>query len=108
MEEELFLGRLVKARNVYQEGGHSKSYARLTLLAPKGPAAFAAGTDVYGKTSESGEVFGSLREDVLWGADNTGNVTVHIDYQTSDVQGKHVSCQVGGLYTFYEANRYGW
>jgi len=98
----------LRAANDAQQGGHSKSFAALKLISPPGPAAFAAGTDVHGITPEGGEVFGKFREDAVWGADNTQNITVYVEYETSDVQGSHVSCQVGGLYTFYEANRYGW
>jgi len=114
MEEELFLGALLKAKNIYEEGGHSKSYALLKLVTPQGPYAFAAGTDVYGKTStlesdgEQGEVFGTLVDDAAWGQDNTQNVTIKVAYKTSDVQGRHVGCKVGGLYTISEANRDGW
>lgn len=108
MEEELFLGKILKARNVYSEGGHSSSYAELKLVEPSGPVAFKAGTDVYGKTPEGGEVFGTLMDDVAWSDANSQNVTLRVRYQTSDVQGRHVGCQVGGLYTFSEANRDGW
>lgn len=107
MEEELFLGQMVKALNVYQEGGHSRSYAQLTLLAPQGPVSFNAGDTVTGSTLTGGEVTGTLMEPLNIGEGNTQDIQIRVQYTTSDIQAKYVGCQVGGLYTFFEANRAG-
>jgi len=107
MEEELFLGQMAKALNVYVEGGHSGSYAQLTLLAPSGPVSFNAGDTVTGSTLTGGEVTGTLMEPLNIGEGNTQDIQIRVQYTTSDIQAKYVGCQVGGLYTFFEANRAG-
>ena len=102
-EQELFLGKFLKARTVYQEGGYSMSYAVLKLSKPTGPAHFVAGTEVVGVAPSGGEVAGTLMEDASW-KNHTAEVSVKVLYYTSDVQEKYVGCQVGGLYTFSAAN----
>jgi hypothetical protein len=106
MEQELFLGRMDKARNVYIQGGHSKSYAELNLKSPTGSKSYPKGTEVYGLTPSGGEVYGKLMEDVSWNSSSV-DVQILVQYHTSDIQEHYVSCQVGGLFTFSDANRDG-
>jgi hypothetical protein len=106
MEQELFLERLIKARNVYIQGGHSRSYAELKLINPAGPRSYKANTDVLGKALNGAEIVGRLMHDVSW-KNGTKQVKLDVQYATSDIQESYVGCQVGGLYTFSEANRDG-
>jgi hypothetical protein len=105
-EQELFLGKLSQARNVYEQGGHSRSYAALKLIHPSA-ANFSAGTKVIGKSSTGEEVLGSLVDHATWSTSTGHDKTIKVLYQTSDKQEKYVGCQVGGLYTFKEANLHG-
>lgn len=105
--ERAGFGDFPHALRVYTEGGHSNSYAEVTLINPPTDKSFKAGTSVIGHTEMDGEVFAELMEDVSWGDLNGGNQTVRVLYATSDKQSKHVDCMVGGLYTFHEADRTG-
>lgn len=107
MEQELFLSKLSKALNVYKDGGHSMSYASLTVRHPNPPASYPKDTQIFGVTPLGSAVSGSLMEDVSWHKNNTVGVNVKILYHTSDVQERYVGCQVGGLFTFSEANHDG-
>ena len=102
MEEELFLGRVPKARSIYEQGGHSKSYATLQLNRVLNPASYHSGTEVYGVTEKGSEVMGTLMEPAAWGP-NATRVTFKVVYETSDIQGEHVGCQVGALYSMGKA-----
>lgn len=103
MEAELFIGRFIKARIIYEQGGNSKSYARLSLQRPHGPTKYPAGTQVFGVAPNGGETSGKLMEELVWGTNST-NVTALVLYDTSDIQADYVGCRVGGLYAFHDAN----
>ena len=105
--ERVGLGDFGHAMKVYSEGGHSKSYAELTLINPTPGQSYEKGTLVVGFTENLGDVGGTLMEDVEWDGAGGKNVTVKIRYTTSDVQDKYVDCQVGALFAFGEANRKG-
>jgi hypothetical protein len=108
MEQRLSVMQLTKARNIYEQGGHSKSMAKLTLIDPDGPRSFPKGTRVSGPThaSADNEVSGTLVYSVDWGTGTgtVGNVSVTVQYFTSDIQASYSSCQVGGLYSFEGAS----
>jgi hypothetical protein len=102
-EQELFLGKVSQARNVYVQGGHSRSYAQLKLIYPA-DAKFPAGATVIGKAPDQGEVIGKLVDKAEWTNSTGHNKIIKVLYATSDKQEKYVGCQVGGLYTFSNAN----
>ena len=78
------------ATKVYQEGGHSKSYAEVTLSsALSGP--LAADTPVTGTAEDGSAISGKVME-----AAESGAQTIQVQYATSDKQESHVGCQVGG------------
>jgi hypothetical protein len=102
IEDRAFVGDFVRARNVYEEGGHSLSYAHLTLLNVATDESFPVGTVVLGLNERGQNVTGILMESL-----ELGDVIVKVLYDTSDVQASHVRCTVGGLSTFGAANRDG-
>jgi len=106
-EEQAHVGDFVPARNVYEEGGHSMSFAELVLANPTPDKSFPAGTKAIGVTEKNKTVSGILMEDVAWGSIDGVNITLKVRYDTSDVQAEYVDCQVGGLFTFMKANRNG-
>ena len=103
--ERVGLGDFAHALRVYREGGHSKSYAQLTLLAPTPNKSYKKGTQVVGLTDVGGDVSGALLEDMSWTTEAA--VVLQVQYRTGDVQEKYVDCQVGALFAFSEANRKG-
>jgi hypothetical protein len=111
MDQQLALGSLIHARNVYEKGGHSYSIAQMTLTGSPGSGNWPAGTQVFGLTEDGLRVVrGSLLFAEVWEppADGTAwNVEMDVLYTTSDIQEIYVDCQVGGLYTFGAANRNG-
>lgn len=107
IEERVFVGEFAKARNVYTDGGHSFSFAELTLTAPVANKTFPKGTKVYGMNERSQNISGTLLDDVEWGVVGSEGVLVRVLYDTSDEQASYVDCQVGGLFTFMQANREG-
>lgn len=79
------------AKDIYQNGAHSKSIAEVTI--PGGAsAAIPKGAAVLGKTSSGSEVRGSALEEVAAGA-----TALRIQYSTTDIQDAYVDCQVGAL-----------
>lgn len=79
-----------QALAVYTEGSFSKSVAQVTLSSPL-EASVKAGTKVSGANKAQAEVVGKTLEDYSAGTD-----VIEIQYQTSDIQSKHVGCTVGG------------
>lgn len=92
---------------IYQNGGHSGSYARITLIAPPDNKSYKAGTTVMGFTERDSNVIASLMEDTEWGALNGGNFTINVLYTVSDEQSHHVDCMVGDLFALEAAYRVG-
>lgn len=106
-EEELGEGRLPKAHNMYEQGGHSMSYAELLLLNPAGAHLFHVGDKVLGLTTADDEVIGYLMDIVEFDDMPGQEIGIKVQYRTSNDQSTYVDCQVGGLFTFGEANRAG-
>ena len=91
LEEALAEVHFTNARAFYTEGGHSKSYAEVTLskaLTQDIPQ----GTAVTGKTRDGNDTGGTLLEKA-----NSGSKKLKIRYSISPIQEKYVRCQVGAL-----------
>ena len=81
------------AERVYNEGGNSKSVARLTLsLVAGAPVAFAAGTKLTGVALDGRSLVGELAQDVA-----TGDSIVLFKYPTTFSRTNHLDCRIGGL-----------
>jgi len=78
------------ARRIYTEGGHSRSYAALSLLEPVSES-FRWGAPVTGYTKSGAEVTGTIEKDIA-----EGNDVLWFLYDVSNQLGNHVGCQVGG------------
>jgi len=105
IQERAGLADFNRALRVYQEGGHSGSYARVTLLNPRENLKYAMGTGVAGTAERGFEVFAELLDDIEWASPDS--VQVNIKYSVSDEQSHHVDCMVGALYTFEGGYRNG-
>ena len=88
------------AKAVYQNGGHSKSYATITLTGTTVTGAHAAGAACGGKTSNDADVTGKLKSAVA-----VGDGTFDCYYPVSDAQasssftlqrGLHLACSFTG------------
>lgn len=79
------------AKKVYAEGGHSKSYAKLTITNGVTPN-YPDGTLLSGVDNENQEVVGKVYK-----SSSTPAGQIWIQYQTTDVQSSYVGCQVGAL-----------
>jgi len=108
LNEQVYKRQIANARRIYEQGGHSFSYAEITLQNLTQGNTFEASTSVIGITSQDppAEVSGTLMEPVSW-SDGTADAVVKVQYDTSDIQSDYVNCQVGGLYYIGEANREG-
>lgn len=94
MEKQLALetsDSFALAKNIYENGAHSKSIAEVTI-AEGAPAAIPAGAAVVGKTTSGQEVRGEALEAAASGAS-----VLRIQYDTSTIQEAYVDCQVGAL-----------
>ena len=101
MEGRLGHGQLIFARNIYERGGYSKSVAALSLIDPRGPRSFPAGTTVWGRSHTGDRVIsGFLNQSVSWGTGTVELDTIFVQYYVSDNQESYSECHVGGLYTF--------
>jgi hypothetical protein len=111
MEQQMAKGNLIAGRNVYEQGGHSYSFAEIKLTNNPPGNNWPVGTQVFGLTEDGQEVSGSLLLPVQWtpptNPEQTFQVNLDVLYTTSDIQEVYVDCQVGGLYTFGAANRNG-
>jgi hypothetical protein len=81
------------ARKIYEEGGHSKSFARITLNEGSTlPTDLPKGTGITGIAADgTTTVVGALL-----GAQNAGDSVLEIQYEIIQVQASYVNCQVGG------------
>jgi len=80
-----------RARKIYNEGGHSKNYAYISLN--KGlETGVAEGDTFLGRNSEGGQVSGTAYE-----AYAAGTMYIKFRYTTTDTQESYVECQVGAL-----------
>lgn len=78
------------AKNIYEQGAHTKSYAEITLSS-KLSTVLTKGTAVEGETADGSAVMGKLMSDAS--ADSS---TVKVLYSVSDIL-PNVKCTVGGL-----------
>ncbi len=98
IEAQLAIGTpesFANARRIYEEGGHSKSYAELSILTQNGlPFPVAKGTLIVSKNVEGTEVAGKAYEDYV-----SGVKRIRVQYSTTDIQESYIErrCQVGGL-----------
>lgn len=110
INEQIADRKIHHAMIVYQQGGHSFSYAELSLTGLTEAASFPNGTKVHGHTEEKQQNFetveGRLMEPASW-TDADSSATVKVQYHTKDSYSDYSNCQVGGLYIFAEANRNG-
>lgn len=79
------------ARDIYTDGGHSKSVAMVKLSSAL-TKALSKGTVVSGTNADGSPVYGKVYENYANGESNIG-----IQYKTTDNQKSYVGCQVGGL-----------
>jgi len=94
METQLALktdASFANARAIYEDGGHSKSYAAVSLAAPLS-AGVSKSTTISGTTEDGGPVNGKAYADYA-----AGDTEIRVQYITSDIQDSHVGCQVGAL-----------
>lgn len=79
------------AKAVYEKGGHSKSYAKLTLDDAAADVSLPDGTVFEGKDTMDLDVNGKVYKSSTFGAGQ-----LWLQYSTTDVQSKYVGCRVGG------------
>jgi len=80
-----------RARKIYNEGGHSKNYAYITLN--KGiETGVTEGDTFLARNKEGGQVSGTAYEDYA-----AGTMYIKFRYTTTDTQESYVECQVGAL-----------
>ena len=97
---------LENAWKVYVEGGHSGSYAELTITNTTIHRDYPAGTIVRGMNAFKNFVNGTLMEEAKWNKDSI-TATIKVLYDVIPLQSEYSDCQVGGLYTFAAAERSG-
>lgn len=98
LNEQVARRKIANAKRVYEQGGHSFSYAELTLSNLDLGHSFEIGTRVSGtSSSDDVEVSGSLMEPISWPDGTTDNIIVRVQYDTTDNFADYVNCQVGAL-----------
>ncbi len=78
------------AKRVYEEGGHSKSYAKLTIEGNL--PSLSNGQRYAGETESGNTVYGRVYK-----SEKSPSNQVWLQYEVSDSQDNYVDCQVGGL-----------
>ena len=79
------------AKAIYNNGGNSKSYARVTLTpALAGP--LAKGTRITGRSTDGIEIAG-----MAYNSYDAGTKEIFVQYATTIIQSSYVGCQVGSL-----------
>ena len=94
MEEQLSLmtpESFEKARSIYRDGGHSKSYAKITLITGLASDIW-KGDQVCGKNSADTQISGRAAANYY-----RGDLVIDVYYSTSDIQDSYVTCRVGSL-----------
>jgi len=87
------------ARAVYEQGGHSKSYAKLKLTDLTGSFPTLNDGDKFtGKNTDGVDVVGKVYKS----SKSKPNGEIWLQYQTNDDQQNYVGCQVGGLGVSYQ------
>ena len=79
------------AKRIYNDGGHSKSYARLLLTTPL-KTDVSGGTTIRGVSVDGSIIYTTVYQNVL-----AGSSAIAVQYQTNDVQSFYSGCQVGAL-----------
>lgn len=79
------------AKAVYEQGAHSKSYAKLKFTGA-GPASVSDGDRFVGTTEGEQKVYGKVYK-----SSTSPAGYIWLQYETSDSQSGYVNCQVGGL-----------
>lgn len=79
------------ARAIYNEGGHSKSYAQVSLTTPLSKS-IQKGDSIMGRNSDGVEVQGKAYADYP-----SGTQIINVLYDTTDLQESYMNCQVGAL-----------
>jgi len=79
------------AQNIYEQGGHSKSHAVITLKTAL-TADVSKGTEITGLDTEGKTIEASAYSDA-----SAGEKVIKIKYTTSNEQATHVGCFVGAL-----------
>jgi hypothetical protein len=87
--------KIKEAMSIYREGGHSGSYAVLSLKGNFSGQPLLAGTSVIGNSTRNNTVVGTLKENVTIGA-KSDNV-IEVTYPVVKGQKKSAWCQVGAL-----------
>lgn len=103
IEEQIALqteSSFVRARAVYENGGHSKSYARLKITS--GSPIESDGTLFSGSDSNGFEITGEV-----FASDKSPSDELWLEYSTTDKQDTYVRCQVGALILTGDANTEG-
>jgi hypothetical protein len=104
---ELLDRKLLEAYHIYREGGHSGSYATLTLSnADRVAGDYEVETIVYGVNSRGENIIGYLRDAAIWTADEL-NPIINVTYPVGDRQATYSNCTVGGLWRITDADRDG-
>jgi hypothetical protein len=101
MEQELANENFEAARYLYEDGGHSKPFAELTLKTAL-TKQVKQDTAVTGLDVSNMEVKGKFLETYPAGA-----TVVHVQYHESEIQASYSNCQVGALTYISKANRRG-
>lgn len=91
MEEALDAKDFARAENIYNNGGHSKSFAVLTITGNV-PQFIKKETPLSGFDDNGNAVTGTAMKDT-----NEASGTIQFQYDTFINQEQHVTCQVGGL-----------
>jgi hypothetical protein len=93
---------LVEARQIYQKGGHSGSYALLSVEIDE-PLKIPMLTQVVGTGFDgSTRVRGFVPKELVFKG-TEGTIHIPVEYETSNDQENYVKCQVGGLVAAEEA-----
>jgi len=80
------------AREIYEQGGFSKSFAQVILSQPLSRTV-SKGTQITGLGQNGQVVLGKAIGDFL-----PGSEIIRIQYKTSDIQADYVGCQVGAVF----------
>jgi hypothetical protein len=109
LDQEVFNAQLSNrninaAYEIYVQGGHSGSYAVLTVRAgAHSGKTLVAGSAVTGVTNTGTAVQGTLRSNITI-SPNVADIAIEVIYNTGDNQANYVGCQVGGLTVVQQAN----
>ena len=79
------------AKQIYLNGGHSKSYANIVLQTPL-TGSLGKGAKIHGKNENGQSISGKALDDY-----SSGATQIRIQYDTTDDQDTYVQCQVGAL-----------